>query len=346
MAETTTIDVASLTALAVDVLRGAGAQPDHAEATSAVLVEADMMGLATHGVLRLLVYTDRLRSGGIDPGAQIAVERRAPCLGLVDGANGLGPAVGRIALDAATEMARETGLAYVGCRNSNHFGALAPYGLWACDAELVMIAGTNASTTMAPFGGREARMGNNPIAVAAPCSDGPHVILDMAMSVAARGKVRAARDQGKPIPEGWAIDAAGRPTTDPVAALDGLLLPFGGHKGSGLSLAVDILSGVLPGARFLTDVVSWVDRPQDPSGVGHFFLLIDPNRLLGPDAYGRAMERFRTIVQSTPPADPDAPVQLPGQREQERRAASLETGIVIASDVLKSIRDLPRHSDA
>ena len=126
MADTTIIGAAALKALAVDVLRGAGAQDAHAEATSEVLVEADMMGVPTHGVLRLLSYTDRMRLGGVDANAQIAVDKRAPALAVVDGANALGPAVGMAGLNAAIEMTRETGLAYVGCRNSNHFGALAP----------------------------------------------------------------------------------------------------------------------------------------------------------------------------------------------------------------------------
>src|SRR3546814_10898893 len=125
----------------------------------------------------------------------------------------------------------------------------------------------------------------------------------MAMSVAARGKIRKARDEGSSIPEGWAVDAAGKPTTDPVAALGGFLLPFGAHKGSGLSQAVDILSGVLSGGRFLTDITAWTDFPEQPSGTGHFFLLIDPRRLLGADPYDAAIARFRGLVQATPAAE-------------------------------------------
>ena len=139
------------------------------------------------------------------------------------------------ALQVGIKMSTETGMAYIGCNNSNHFGALAPYALKACEAGLIMLAGTNASTTMAPWGGKEVRIGNNPFCVAAPSSKNFHFILDMAMSVAARGKIRAAKKEGVPIPEGWAVDANGNPTTDPVEALAGFLMPFGAHKGSGMS---------------------------------------------------------------------------------------------------------------
>ncbi len=151
-------------------------------------------------------------------------------------------------------------------------------------------------------------MGNNPLCIAAPCADGSHFILDMAMSVAARGKIRAAHTTGTSIPEGWALDASGISTTNAGEALAGFLLPFGAYKGSGLAMAVDILSGVLTGARFLTDVASWSEEPDAPSGVGHFFLLLDPVKMLGSDGFATAMERFKSIVLTTPPAQSTSPV--------------------------------------
>ncbi|GAB4363437.1 MAG: Ldh family oxidoreductase [Kiloniellaceae bacterium] len=345
MTQSVTLSPEALRRLAADALSAAGARPQHAAWSADILVEGDMMGLGTHGVLRLLTYCERLRLGGIKAAADIRVERKAPALALVDGDNGLGPAVAMAALEAGLAMVRDSGMAYLGCRASNHLGALAPYGLKACEAGYVLICGTNASTTIAPWGGREARLGNNPLSIAAPCPDptgsgAPHFLLDMAMSVAARGKIRKALAEGAPIPEGWAVDAAGKPTTDPAAALAGFLLPFGGHKGSGLSLAVDMLSGVLSGARFLTEISPWTDYPERPCGTGHFFLLIDPARLLGAEAYGAAIAQFRDIVQTTPAADPAQPVQLPGQREQERRAAALAKGVAIPADLLAKVERL------
>ncbi len=329
-----------MTELATAVLRKAGAPDKPARDGARVLVEADMMGIGTHGVDRLIVYTDRLRLRGMDASADIRVDDKAPSLALVDGANGLGPAVGWTALETALRLARDTGIAYVGCRNSNHFGALAPYALAACEAGFVGLAGTSASTTMAPWGGKETRIGNNPLGIWAPIPEGPHFILDMAMSVAARGKIRAARDTGQPIPAGWAADADGLPTTDPVAALKGFLLPVGGHKGSGLSQAVDILSGVLSGAQFLTGIASWVDHPDQPSGLGHFFIVIDPARLIGRDAFNAQMRRFRDIVRTTPAAEPDKPVLLPGEREQQRRSAALAGGLTLSTRLLDRLNAL------
>ena len=267
-------------------------------------------------------------------------------MALVDGDNGLGPAVAMAALEAGLAMAAESGIAYLGCRNSNHLGALAPYALKTCEKGFVLICGTNASTTIAPWGGREARLGNNPLSIAAPCPEAPHFILDMAMSVAARGKIRKARDEGAAIPEGWAVDAAGKPTTDPVAALEGFLLPFGGHKGSGLSQAVDMLAGVLSGARFLTDITPWTDFPERPSGTGHFFLLLDPARLLGAEAYGQAIDRFRHLIRSTPPAEVTQPVQIPGEREQARRVEALAKGVEIPAELMAKIEALASGGSA
>lgn len=338
--EYTRIDSAALQNLATRVFCHAGVPLQDAEPASRILVEADMMGVGTHGVMRLDGYAARLCSGGMNRNARIAVDRRGPSLALVDGDNGLGPAVGSRALAEALDLARETGLAYVGCRNSNHFGALASYAVQACDAGFVFFGGTNASTTICPWGGRQARLGNNPMSIAAPCRDGLHFILDMAMSVVARGKIRAARDAGLAIPDTWAVDADGFPATDPVRALAGFLMPVGGYKGSGLAMAIDILAGVLTGGRFLSDISSWSEQPDMPSGVGHFFVLIDPDRLVGRENFASAMDRFRGIVLSTPPAAASKPVVLPGQTEQERRRKALEEGIDIPSPLLASIEAL------
>lgn len=339
-AETVTVPVERLEELSNAALAAVGVPAADAAAVTRVLIEAEKMGIATHGVIRLTPYTDRIRQGGVKATPNITVDARAPSLALVDGDNGLGPVVGTRALAAAMDMAADTGIAYVGCRNSNHFGAMMPYALTACDAGTVMIAATNAGPTMPPWGGAEARIGNNPLCVAAPVPSGPHFILDMAMSVAARGKIRVAARNKTPIPEGWAVDRDGRATTDAAAALKGFLVPFGGHKGSGLSLAVDILAGVISGAGFLTDVASWVDQPTEPQRAGHFFLLIDPGRLVGRDAFAESMTRFRDTIASTRAADGSAPVLLPGQREQQRRIAAITDGIAVAADLLAEVEEL------
>jgi LDH2 family malate/lactate/ureidoglycolate dehydrogenase len=186
---------------------------------------------------------------------------------------------------------------------------------------------------MAPWGGAEARIGNNPIALGAPGGGAPHMILDIAMSQAAKSKIRAAAAKGEAIPEGWAADSQGQPTSDPAAALAGFLLPIGGHKGSGLALAVDILCGVLTGSGFLTDLVSGTDSPDQQSNLGHFFLALDPTRLIGREAYEDSMARFHGIVAGTPPAEGVTAVTLPGERMQARRRRALEEGVTLPRDL-------------
>lgn len=340
MAQTTVIPVETATQLSVAVFLSLGMSETDAAASVWPLIEAEMMGIPTHGLIRVPIYAQRIRFGGIDPCASVRTDRRAPALALIDGGGASGTVVAARALDTALEIVAETGIAYVGCRHSNHCGALMPYGLKACDSGHVLIAGTNASTTMQPWGGSEVRIGNNPFCVAAPVGDGPHFLLDMAMSVAARGKIRAARAAGQPIPLGWAVDKQGRPTTDPVAALAGFLAPMGGHKGSGMSQAMDILSGVLNGAQFLTGIPSWMDKPEVPSALGHFFLLIDPARLIGREAFNQAMERFCTIILTTPATDSTHPVRLPGQAEQAQRAHVIKNGLTVPVDLIEEIRQL------
>jgi len=340
MTQTISISVQSATELSISAFVSVGMSTDDAAASVWPLMEAEMMGITTHGLNRVPIYAQRLRLGGINPGAIIRTDRRAPALALVDGGNASGTLVATRALDMALEIVADTGIAYVGCRHSNHCGALIPYGLKASDAGYVLVAGTNASTSMAPWGGRDVRVGNNPFCMAAPIANSPHFLLDMAMSVAARGKIRAARSAGQTIPTGWAVDNQGRPTNDPVAALEGFLAPMGGHKGSGMSQAIDILSGVLNGAKFLSGIPSWMENPEIPSELGHFFILIDPARLIGSEAYNQAMERFRNIILKTPAADPADPVRLPGQAEQARRANSIKKGLTVPADLIEEIRTL------
>ena len=190
-------------------------------------------------------------------------------------------------------LARETGVGIAFARASNHFGPVAPYSLIAAEAGFASIIGSNASTTIAPWGGRDARLGNSPVGFCVPNPGGQPIILDMALSVVARAKIRNAAKRGESIPPTWATDKDGQPTTDPKAALDGFLLPIGGHKGYGLALIVDLFAGLLSGAAFLTHVGSWSDNPEAPSDLGHFFFVIDASRLGPPELARRAHARLR-----------------------------------------------------
>lgn len=331
---------AQLLELAARVLRARGIAAADAPDAARILVLGELMGHGTHGVLRLESYGERLRSGAMDAKARIAAERVAPSLARADGANALGPLVGMRALREAMAMARANGIGAVFARSSNHFGAIAPYCLLAAEEGFASIIGSNASVTIAPTRGRETRLGNNPLGFGIPQPGGRPVILDMAMSVVARGKIRAALKRGEPIPDTWATDKDGKPTTDPQAALDGLLLPFGGYKGYGLALVVDLLAGVLSGAAYLTHVNSWLEDPDRPGNLGHFFILIDARALGSPEWLAHRVRDFVRIVHETEAADPAKPVLLPGEIEQDNLERHRRDGIDIDAGLLARLEAL------
>jgi LDH2 family malate/lactate/ureidoglycolate dehydrogenase len=315
--------------LATRALVGLGVAPTDASDAARILVLGDLFGVHTHGVSRLESYGERLAMGGIDAKAGIRMERVAPAIVKVDGGNGVGPLVGYRALESAMQLAREFGVGVAFARNSNHFGAIAPYSLIAAEAGFASIIGSNSTATIAPTGGREARVGNSPVAFGVPNPGGRPVILDMALSVVARAKIRDALKKGGSIPDTWATDKEGKATTDPKAALDGFLLPIGGYKGYGLALIVDLFAGLLSGASYLTHVTSWVDEPEAPQDLGHFFILID-TRNLGPSTWlAERVTDFVQILHATPPADPAKPVLVPGEMEMDRLERHRRDGIPV-----------------
>lgn len=328
---------AELASLAEHALRGLGVDAVQAADTARILVLGDLFGHHTHGVSRLESYGERLELGGIKAKAEIRVERVAPGMLRVDGDNGLGAAVGLRALRAAIEAARETGIAMAFARTSNHFGACGPYCWLAAQEGFACIVGSNATPTIAPAGGRATRVGNNPLALGVPRPGADPVILDMAMSVVARAKLRDALKRGESIPDTWATDREGRATTDPKAAIDGFLLPFGGYKGYGLAVMVDLFAGVLSGAEYLTRVNSWIDEPALEQRIGHFFLVVDTARLGSAEWLARRVGDFAAIVHGTPAADPASPVRLPGEREMGEMRRQQREGIQVDPALVKKL---------
>ncbi len=252
-----------------------GLAPQDAADTARILVLGDLFGHHTHGVSRVESYGERIEIGGIDARAGVRVERLAPAVASIDGGNGVGPTVGMRALREAMVLARESGVGVAFARGSNHFGAISPYCYLAAEQGFASIIGSNSTTTIAPTGGREARLGNSPLGFGVPNPGGRPVILDMAMSVVARARIRTALKRGEAIPDTWATDREGRPTTDPKSALDGFLQPIGGYKGYGLALVVDLFAGLLSGAAYLTHVKSWSDEPEAAQDLG---ALLHPHR--------------------------------------------------------------------
>ncbi|MET0185448.1 MAG: Ldh family oxidoreductase [Achromobacter sp.] len=332
------VQEAELKNLGIQAFQRLGLPQSDAADVVEVLLLADLFGLSTHGLSRVESYGERLKVGGINARAQIKVDSPAPAIRLIDGDNAVGPLVGMHALRAAMAAAEQQGIGIAFARNSNHFGPISPYGLIAANAGYASIIGSNATTTIAPWGGTDARVGNSPIGFGVPHPGGNHFLLDMAMSVVARAKIRNALKAGTAIPNDWATDAKGLPTTDPKQALDGFLQPIGGHKGYGLALMVDLFAGLLSNAAYLTHVKSWVDAPDEPQNLGHFFLLIDTKRLGSPQWLADRMSDFAAILHDSPAAHAERPVIQPGEIELARMASQREHGIAIDSDVLALLR--------
>lgn len=327
-----------LQALGQRAFEALGLPPGDASDVVQVLLLADLFGLSTHGLSRIESYGERLDMGGICKTPRIAIERAAPGLAKVDGGNGTGPLVGMHGLRAAMEVARECGIGAAFVRGSNHFGPVSPYSYLAAEQGFASMIGSNATTTIAPWGGTDARLGNSPLGFGVPGSQGAHFMLDMAMSVVARAKIRNALKAGQPIPDTWATDSAGRATTDPKAALDGFLLPIGGHKGYGLALLVDLFAGLLSDAAYLTHVKSWVDAPDEPQNLGHFFVLIDTRRLGSTAWLAARMADFAAILHGSTPAQEERPVIVPGEIELRNMARQRAAGIELDNATLALLR--------
>ncbi|MHA6345361.1 Ldh family oxidoreductase [Roseivivax sp. CAU 1761] len=328
----------ALTDLLDTVFQRAGARSDMARDAAGVLVTTEMMGIRTHGLAKVAPYAARLRDGGVDPQATPVITAPAPALRQVDGRNGLGAAVALRAMRAALEAAQEVGMGAAFCRGSTHLGALAPHLLCAAEAGCAAIVATNSSPMIAPPGGRHAVIGNSPLGIGLPDANGGHVILDMALSVVARSKVREAAARGAAIPDTWATDADGRPTTDAAAAMQGLMQAIGGTKGANLALCLDLLAGGLSGAAMLSEVPNANLDTKAVADVGHLFVVIDAARLMPPAALAGRLADARGMLADS--ARPGEHPRLPGARALAALAEAREHGVEVEPDMLARLRDM------
>src|SRR3712207_3994940 len=291
------------------------------------LVQANLRGVDSHGVARVGIYVKRLEMGLVNPRPNVEVAREGAGTLLVDGDNGMEQVVGVRAIDLGLDKAKESGGVSVGVRRSNHYGAGAYYVQRAVDRDTVAFAYSNAPPTMAPWGGVDPYVGTNPYAFGVPAGKHPPIILDMATSIVARGKIILAAQKGESIPEGWAIDKHGNETTDAQEALEGSVLPFGGPKGYALSLMIDIMAGTLTGAGFGPRVTSLYDNFDEPQDVGAFFQLIDIGQFADPDAFKANIDRMIEEIKASRKSAGTEEIFLPGEieyrMEQEREASGI-----------------------
>ena len=315
-----------------------------AELTAHTLVEADLRGVHSHGTESLLGYVKCLREGGLNPKPQIKPVVQLPAVSLLDGDGGLGQVVSVRAMREAMDKAKENGVGVVGVRNSCHFGAAAYYSMMALEEDMIGFATTNGGAVMAPWGGKVAMLGNNPISYAISAGQELPIVLDMALSVVAGGKIRLAALEGKKIPLGWALDQQGQPTDSPVEAMANLLLtPLGGYKGYGLAVVMDVLAGVLTGAAFGQHVNSWLTQPTEKQGVGHLFVALNIETFMPVAEFKDRVDRMIREIKSTPLAEGVKKIYLPGEIEFEKKAERLKTGIPLPIELLDRLRELGKE---
>jgi L-2-hydroxycarboxylate dehydrogenase (NAD+) len=275
------VDESVLREYTAAILHGAGMTEEGARTAATVLVISDARGIESHGVARLPQYVKLIDAGVLDPAAEPEVERESASTALVNGHNGMGQVAGDYAMRLAIAKARAHDVAAVAVRNSNHYGIAGYYAILALEHDLIGLSLTNSSPLVAPTGGRRAMVGTNPIAVAVPTGDNRPFVLDMATSTVALGRLEVHARKGLPLQPGWAIDAAGHPTLDAAAGLAGVLLPLGGtaetggYKGYGLGVMIDLLTGVLAGARY-GPLIGGLWDTTVASDLGHFFLALNP----------------------------------------------------------------------
>jgi LDH2 family malate/lactate/ureidoglycolate dehydrogenase len=322
------------------VLERLGVPAADAALVAGSLVQADLWGHGSHGMLRLPWYAARLRTGAMAAVSAPAVLADTGPLVLLDGRDGVGQVLAERARVLAVERARAHGVGVVGVRDSNHFGTAMYWTRRAAHDGCVAILTTNASPAMAPWGGREKLLGTNPWSIAAPAPGGHVVAVDIANTAVARGKIHLAKNRGEPIPDSWALGPDGAPTTDPAEGVLGIVLPMAGHKGYAITFLMDVLSGALTGSGVGTEVHGPYE-PQPRSRAGHLFLAIDPSALGDRAGYEARVQQLIDEVKGAPLAQGFDEVFYPGEVEDRAEAANLAAGgLLLAADSLADLHRL------
>lgn len=322
----------------VDALAAVGVAPLVADRVAEGLVFADLRGVGTHGVVRLPVYIRRIEEGLVNPKPSPVLSRTAPATAVLDGDNGPGIAVGCAAMDHAVQIAGESGAGVVSVRGGNHFGAAGFPARRAARAGMIGIALSHSEADVVPYGGARAALGTNPLAVAVPARDRPELILDMATSMVAMGRIMLAAQEDRDIPPGWAVDAEGAPTTDPKTAR--AVLPLGGPKGYGLAVMVDALSGALSGGPYGAHVPRMYDDFSRPQGLGHLVMAMDPERFVGRERFLDIVDAMAGELRAVPPAPGFTEVRLPGEPEHRLAEERSRSGIPLSAATSDTLAEL------
>ncbi len=342
MTESRRYPAAAMLAFAREALLATGVPAADAKIAARQMIEADLTGFDAHGIFRLGFYVSNLKQNRVNPKANIKVLQRAPSTALLDGDNGIGHLVITAASNLAIDLAKATGVGWVGVRNSNHAGAAGIYPEMIASHGMVGIyAAVSTANHMGVWGSAEAMLGTNPIAIAIPAGKDAPVVLDIATSVASFGTIRQYAISGTQMPEGWVVNSTtGQPITDPKKVSEGVLLPIGGHKGSGLALMIGLLAGVLNGAAFGHDVVDATGPGTGASNTGQFVVALDVSRFIAPDVFAAEMDRHLGELRASPKLPGFDSIRLPGEDRRKRRADRSANGVQLPPTLMKQLDEL------
>lgn len=337
------LEVEAAYQLAQRIFEAAGLPQADAAVVTDNLVLADLRGHSSHGVSRVKVYCDRIRAGLVATAPAINVINETPAAFHLDGGHGMGAVVAAKAMRMCLKKARSSGIAMCSVRAGTHFGIASYYTMQAAASDMIGYACSNAPPTMAPWGGITPLLGTNPFSMSVPALKRRPIVLDSSSSIVARGKINLAEIEGRAIPPGWAIDDQGRPTTNATEALQGSVLPFGEHKGYGIALMIDILSGVLSGAGHGRQLGPLWDNSETQQNLGFLLLAIDIASFRDVDEFKAEIDQMIDEIKASKRAPNTDEILLPGEIEFRNEQYNRKHGIVVGPGVLRDLEALRRE---
>ena len=320
---------------AVQALIKSGVSSENAEITADTLITTDMFGVMTHGMRNLGQYIEKMEAGGLDAKAEPSIVCEGPAFAIINGNKALGMVSGCKAMKLAVEKAKKVGIAYVGVKNSCHFGAAGYYANLAAEEGMIGLAMSNTDPVIAVPNGASKAIGTNPFSFACPTGDGKSIFLDIALSSVAALKVIMAKEKGMDIPDTWLVDEDGQPTTDSsLFPQNASLQPMGAHKGYGLAVLVEILSAVITGAGMLSEIASWNLDMSSVNNAGHAFIAIDIKQMISQEDFNKRISQVINELKNGPKAKGKDKIFLPGEMEWEKREKAVETGVLEITDAI------------
>lgn len=333
-------DVNALEKFTSDVLENAGLLHDEASVFAKALLHADVRGVSSHGISRLGVYSKRIECGVIHSGVHLKIINETPSTYYFDAQAGPGVKMGMEMMDLCIEKAKKTGCCFGTALGGTHWGALSFYTKYAAERGMISIVTCNADAGVVPYGGVKPMLGTNPLSIALPAKDHKPVCLDMATSMAARGKIVLAQKEGRSIPDTWGVGPDGAPTTDPSTALAGALLPFGGYKGYGIGLIIDMFCSCLAGAGDSRHTNSFWNDFENPQNLGYSMIVIDIEKFVPLDVFGRRVDDMINEFKAAPTASGVESVLMPGEIEDEKEEINRRDGITLSDTLVNELRSV------